>query len=108
MYDSLLCLQSYHMIADMESRDDSFTELYSTPKTSASQCKFIYVLLPTAYMFFSDVDEYKKFMNLNCRFWVWVILEVKSAAFAGRKKFLKISSLKGTRTLTSAMRVLSV
>ena len=62
-------------------------------------------------MFLSDVDEYKKFMNLNFRlkkFWVRVILEVKSAALAGRKKFLKISSLKETRTLTSAMRVLSV
>lgn len=62
-------------------------------------------------MVLSDVDEYKKFMNLNFRlkkFWVRVILEVKSAALAGRKKFLKISSLKETRTLTSAMRVLSV
>jgi len=62
-------------------------------------------------MFLSDVDEYKKFMNFNFRlkkFWVWVILEVKSAALAGRKKFLKISSLKGIRTLMSAMRVLSV
>ena len=62
-------------------------------------------------MVLSDVDQYKKFMNLNFRlkkFWEWVILEVKSAALAGRKKFLKISSLKGTRTLTSEMRVLSV
>ena len=41
MYDSLLCLQSCHVIADMESRDNSFTELCSTSKTPASQCKFI-------------------------------------------------------------------
>lgn len=40
MYDSLLCLQSCHVIADMESRDNSFTELCSTSKTPASQCKF--------------------------------------------------------------------
>lgn len=47
-------------------------------------------------MFLSDIDQYKKFMNLNFRLkkcWVRVILEVKSAALAGRKKFLKISSL---------------
>lgn len=41
MYDSLLCLQSCHVIAEMESRDNSFTELCSTSKTPASQCKFI-------------------------------------------------------------------